>query len=213
MSKPVSRSRKLKLIELANFKCYTCGWSKHPEILEVHHKIFRSKKGNSEDVNLVVLCPNCHRFEHNKLVKWGVLNTREYDRQRNLKMQKTKRYKEYKKKYYLKHRIKQLAESRLKQKSINRTCRQCGKEYNKLNSDFNNYCSVKCRKISNYDIKNNWLENNMEKHKESCRNWLKRNPDKTRLYHQNWKTKHPQKYKEVYTRYNNSKKVNQIVKI
>lgn len=44
--------------------CEKCGWKEEPNILEVHHKD-RDRKNNSE-VNLEVLCPNCHTLEHYK---------------------------------------------------------------------------------------------------------------------------------------------------
>lgn len=51
-------------------KCERCGYSKHPEILEVHHKD-RNRENNIIE-NLEVVCPNCHMEEHflNKDGKW-----------------------------------------------------------------------------------------------------------------------------------------------
>jgi hypothetical protein len=42
--------------------CADCGWSKHPEVLQVHH-INENRKDNSI-TNLVVLCPTCHNSRH-----------------------------------------------------------------------------------------------------------------------------------------------------
>lgn len=42
--------------------CSKCGYSKVPEILEVHHKN-HDRKDNSID-NLCYLCPNCHQEHH-----------------------------------------------------------------------------------------------------------------------------------------------------
>ena len=43
--------------------CNRCGYDKHPEILEVHHKD-RNRKNNALE-NLERVCPNCHTLEHN----------------------------------------------------------------------------------------------------------------------------------------------------
>lgn len=45
-------------------KCQICGYDKHVEILNIHHIIERSKGGNDEDKNLIILCPNCHAEVH-----------------------------------------------------------------------------------------------------------------------------------------------------
>lgn len=42
--------------------CSLCGYDEHPEILEVHH-IDRDRTNNTPE-NLVVLCKNCHGWEH-----------------------------------------------------------------------------------------------------------------------------------------------------
>lgn len=42
--------------------CSSCGYNKHPEVLEVHHKDRNRENNNSS--NLEVLCPTCHREEH-----------------------------------------------------------------------------------------------------------------------------------------------------
>jgi hypothetical protein len=44
--------------------CNRCGYSDHPEILQVHH-IDRNRMNDSIS-NLEVLCPNCHELEHIK---------------------------------------------------------------------------------------------------------------------------------------------------
>ena len=46
-------------------RCEWCGYSAHPEILELHHKD-RDKKNNKRK-NIAVLCPNCHKIEHYRL--------------------------------------------------------------------------------------------------------------------------------------------------
>lgn len=42
--------------------CNNCGYNKHIEILQVHHKD-RNKKNNLLN-NLEILCPNCHSEDH-----------------------------------------------------------------------------------------------------------------------------------------------------
>ena len=42
--------------------CSACGYDTHPEILEVHHK--DRDRTNNDPENLVVLCKNCHGWEH-----------------------------------------------------------------------------------------------------------------------------------------------------
>ncbi len=54
-------ARRAMLIQKAG-KCSRCGYKKHPEILQVHHKD-RNRRNNNVD-NLEVLCPNCHALEH-----------------------------------------------------------------------------------------------------------------------------------------------------
>jgi len=45
-------------------QCNHCGFNKHPEILQVHHKDCNSRNNNPN--NLEMLCPNCHTWEHYK---------------------------------------------------------------------------------------------------------------------------------------------------
>lgn len=42
--------------------CQRCGYKDFPQILNIHH-IDRNRTNNS-DINLELLCPNCHRVEH-----------------------------------------------------------------------------------------------------------------------------------------------------
>lgn len=49
-------------LSLKEKKCERCGYDKHPEILEVHHKDRNRDDGNPN--NLELLCPNCHTEEH-----------------------------------------------------------------------------------------------------------------------------------------------------
>lgn len=43
-------------------KCDVCGYDEHTEILQIHHKD-RNRLNNNID-NLVVVCPNCHQWDH-----------------------------------------------------------------------------------------------------------------------------------------------------
>jgi 5-methylcytosine-specific restriction endonuclease McrA len=52
-------------------QCANCGYNKHPEVLEVHHKDGNHQHNALE--NLVFLCPTCHEEHHflTKTGKWG----------------------------------------------------------------------------------------------------------------------------------------------
>lgn len=43
-------------------RCDVCGYDKHPEVLQVHHRDGNRKNNVLE--NLQVLCPTCHTVEH-----------------------------------------------------------------------------------------------------------------------------------------------------
>ena len=45
-------------------KCQKCGWDK--AMCDVHHKKQKSKGGLHTIKNALVICPNCHREEHDK---------------------------------------------------------------------------------------------------------------------------------------------------
>ncbi len=47
--------------------CAKCGYNEYPEILEVHH--IDENRENNKLENLIVLCPNCHRKVHHKIIK------------------------------------------------------------------------------------------------------------------------------------------------
>jgi hypothetical protein len=42
--------------------CSHCGYDKHPEVLQVHHKD-RNRENNSIE-NLEIVCPTCHEVDH-----------------------------------------------------------------------------------------------------------------------------------------------------
>jgi hypothetical protein len=45
-------------------KCERCGWAEAR--CDVHHRTHKAKGGRHTIANAVVLCPNCHRIEHEK---------------------------------------------------------------------------------------------------------------------------------------------------
>lgn len=54
-------------------KCNVCGYARHPEVLDVHHKDMDRK--NNDISNLEILCPTCHREKH-FLTKTGLYSRR-----------------------------------------------------------------------------------------------------------------------------------------
>lgn len=52
------RIRRLGLLD----NCHQCGYSKYPEILEIHH--IDHNPANNDWSNLAVVCPNCHKEYH-----------------------------------------------------------------------------------------------------------------------------------------------------
>lgn len=52
-----------RIVDLRGYKCERCSYSKL-EILEIHHKIEKSKGGSDDIDNLELICPNCHAEEH-----------------------------------------------------------------------------------------------------------------------------------------------------
>ena len=70
------RTKKFRLNYKKNKSCILCGWNKHTEILQFHHKeksdkIKRSishmltwKQLKKEISKCVLLCPNCHFWLH-----------------------------------------------------------------------------------------------------------------------------------------------------
>ena len=58
-------TRKLQAI-LALNSCENCKWREGPR--DVHHIIPVCKGGKNELLNLIVLCPNCHRLAHRNLL-------------------------------------------------------------------------------------------------------------------------------------------------
>jgi len=45
-------------------KCQLCGWNEAR--CDAHHKVLKSEGGQHTISNGIVLCPNCHRVEHEK---------------------------------------------------------------------------------------------------------------------------------------------------
>ena len=58
----VYRKLMLRRKPLHEWVCEECGFDKHPEIIQVHHK--DRDRTNSKIENLQLLCPNCHTWDH-----------------------------------------------------------------------------------------------------------------------------------------------------
>ena len=58
-------TRKLHPI-LLTFPCENCKWQEGPR--DVHHILPVSEGGKNELLNLITLCPNCHRLAHRNLL-------------------------------------------------------------------------------------------------------------------------------------------------
>jgi len=70
-------SYRKKAFRLYDNKCEDCGYSKHINILEIHH--IDGNRTNNDKKNLIVLCPNCHCGIHrnyaileNRKLVWGI---------------------------------------------------------------------------------------------------------------------------------------------
>lgn len=59
---PLTAYRALVRRTTGIIRCEECGYDKHPEILQVHHRD-RDRHNNTID-NLAVLCPTCHMEDH-----------------------------------------------------------------------------------------------------------------------------------------------------
>ena len=57
-----------KLKGLRGEKCEKCGDTSVSPILVLHHIIHRKDKGTNCEENLMLLCPNCHAWEHTNRV-------------------------------------------------------------------------------------------------------------------------------------------------
>ena len=58
----VSKRTVTKILHRSNKGCSICGWNE--STCDIHHVIPRSKGGNNDLDNLIVVCPNCHRIIH-----------------------------------------------------------------------------------------------------------------------------------------------------
>lgn len=65
MSTEQNGTRKLQSIMLT-FPCENCGWHEGPR--DVHHITPVCEGGKNEVLNLITLCPNCHRLAHRNLL-------------------------------------------------------------------------------------------------------------------------------------------------
>ena len=60
--KDLSKRTITKILLRANKGCSICGWNE--STCDIHHIIPKSKGGNNENNNLIIVCPNCHRIIH-----------------------------------------------------------------------------------------------------------------------------------------------------
>ena len=52
---------RLQVLQRDAWRCQICGSGQN---LEVHHKNFRSRRGDDSEENLITLCTICHRIMH-----------------------------------------------------------------------------------------------------------------------------------------------------
>lgn len=62
----VSKRTLSKILNRINCGCSNCGWNE--ATCDVHHIIPRKNGGLDTNDNLCILCPNCHRKVHNKVL-------------------------------------------------------------------------------------------------------------------------------------------------
>lgn len=55
-----------KIIARSGQGCMLCGWNEAS--CDIHHIIEKSNNGSNLNSNLIVVCPNCHRKIHNKII-------------------------------------------------------------------------------------------------------------------------------------------------
>ena len=55
---------RILVLERDGWKCQFCGSRTN---LQVHHLVYRSHLGADESDNLMTLCANCHRRQHDKI--------------------------------------------------------------------------------------------------------------------------------------------------
>lgn len=56
-----------KILKRANQGCMICGWNE--ATCDIHHIIPKKQGGSNNNENLIVICPNCHRKVHNKILQ------------------------------------------------------------------------------------------------------------------------------------------------
>jgi len=52
-----------QILRRDNWRCQSCGAMSN---LEVHHKQFRSQRGQDSEENLITLCVSCHASRHGR---------------------------------------------------------------------------------------------------------------------------------------------------
>ena len=80
IAKRLTVEQAAKLIIKREYRCEICGYSEHPEVLEVHHIIERSRGGSNDEKNLQVVCPTCHALQEHRIHPDNVVS---YNRQRS----------------------------------------------------------------------------------------------------------------------------------
>jgi hypothetical protein len=60
------KDRKNLLIKTNSYSCSCCGWDK--DICDIHHIRGRDDDECNDHGNLTILCPNCHRLAHSKII-------------------------------------------------------------------------------------------------------------------------------------------------
>ncbi len=55
------RTLKLRVLERDGWRCQSCG---RRDQLEVHHQVHRNQLGPDDEKNLIALCHDCHRGQH-----------------------------------------------------------------------------------------------------------------------------------------------------
>jgi 5-methylcytosine-specific restriction endonuclease McrA len=58
------RQLRLAVLQRDGWRCQSCG---KRENLQVHHKQFRSRRGDDSEQNLISLCAHCHSLIHSGL--------------------------------------------------------------------------------------------------------------------------------------------------
>lgn len=58
----ISKRTISKILHRANIGCSICGWK--DSTCDIHHIIPKKLGGTNDNLNLIIVCPNCHRILH-----------------------------------------------------------------------------------------------------------------------------------------------------